>query len=111
MSNTVFKVKLLLHAKMMTLKKLLWKVSAGYVLGIEDKGAFVFFQKSTEQDKKNLHMLGNAQEIAESFTIFEKSTLEKSTLMHATIACMEGLKHALFSFLLESLVPKHPPIF
>ena len=51
-------------------------------------------------------MLENTWKIAKSFTIFEKSTL-----MHATSACMEGLKHALLSPLLKRATPNpfvHP---
>ena len=72
MCNTILKVKLLLNLKIVTLKKL-EKVSAEYILGI-------------------VQMLENTWKIARSFTIFGKSAL-----MHATIACMEDLKHALLS--------------
>ena len=51
-------------------------------------------------------MLENTQKIAKSFTIFEKSTL-----MHTTVACMEGLKHALLSPPLKRATPNpfvHP---
>ena len=45
-------------------------------------------------------MLENTWKIAKSFTIFGKSTL-----MHVTIACMEDLKHAMFSLLLKRATP------
>lgn len=55
------------------------KVSAGYIVGTESKGA-TFFRKGQSKTKKE-QMLENKQKIAKSFTIFEKGTV-----MHATVA-------------------------